>query len=278
MVDIHRAPIRRIGQHKEKRSFKKIAVAIFLIVFLGGVLWATHTKSFLIQSVYLSGTKTIDPSTLKTITEDALDGSYVWLFPKRNVFLYPKKNILKLLLSSEPRIESVTVKANLQNLTQLEVVITERDSNLVWCALANECSLLDEDGVIYTMVPIDTDMERLFVIVKEDEKLQPIGTKVVEPKILAPLFTIKNALDKDVALTKGILLPDGDYALVSIEGTKIFFNKNDNLEIVIDNIFTLFRSDIIKGDGTGTILEWLSGIEYIDTRFGKKIFYKERPQ
>ena len=276
MVRIHRGFRQGNNPKLERQKKYKTYFGIFIgFLFVWGIMWVFHTPRFSIQEISVVGIEAIPQEVIEDLVRNELTSSYAVIFPKRNVFIYPKQNLLALLAETEPRIESVTARAPLGELTHLTINIKERNSNLLWCLPDNECLSLDEDGVIYAPYT-STTTNNFFVVKKEGAQKMPLGSRVVFPDELSPIFIIKDALEKDSQFIEALILKEGDYSLVTKDNTKILFNKEDDLDIVADNLYTLFRSEVVRAHGTSSVSEWLSGIEYIDARFGKKIFYKER--
>jgi len=273
MSRIHRFSKRNEVLNGKKRTIKRIVFIIFIIFIVIGLIWVFHRPSLSIQTISVVGIETIDAEKIKDFTKEKISGSYLWIFPKKSIFLYPKDSITALLVDLEPKIEEIEVKIPLENSTNLNVSIQERNSNLLWCS--NEwCARLDEDGTIFEEAL--TNVNDFFVIRNDKEPKKNLGSIVTTPDILHPIFILKSTLKKDVEFKEAIILSEGDYSLMTKEGAEIRFNKEDNLSVTADNLYTLFRSDVVS-DGVGRSLSvWLSGVEYIDARFGKKIFYKER--
>ncbi|MAZ40833.1 hypothetical protein CL654_01845 [bacterium] len=273
MAGIHRSFRRNDPKASQRKKIFKILGGLLVVLVFGGIVWVTHLPSLSIQTVSVSGAEKINPQSIEETIEEELSSSYIGIFPKKNYFIYPKQNLLALLIEQEPYIESISISAPLRTPTSLEVSLIERNSNLVWCTNTG-CNRLDEDGTIFGSVGTSTN--EYFIVKKDGAVSKPLGEKVAMPETLLPLFTIRDSLKKDIAFKEGHIRSDNDYALITEVGTEVLFNGGDDLNVVADNLFTLFRSDVVKQNGTGTVAQWMEGIDYIDARFGKKIFYKEK--
>lgn len=273
MLRIHRSSKRHDVRIGKEKSLKKILFTLVALLVVGGIIWVLHRPSLSIQTVSVVGGQTINVEKIEDIVEGEIEGSYIGVFPKRSVFLYPKQEILSLLVAREPKIEHVSIRAPFGDFTTLYVMLEERNSNLLWCARL-WCARLDEDGTLFEEAPSAT--EDFFVIRDDRAPRQGLGSVATTQEVLKPIFIMKSSLKRDLVLQEALILPEGDYSLITEEGTEIRFNKDDDLSVVADNLFTLFRSNVIEGNATSSLSDWLVGVEYIDARFGKKIFYKER--
>jgi len=117
----------------------------------GALVWLAHAPFMRITAVQVSGESTIDPQDISNATLADLSGSYLYLFPKNNVFLYPKLATEAHLMQQMPTLAKVSVNA--KDFHTLSISVTERSRKALWCgpsvASASACFWLDQGGVAY---------------------------------------------------------------------------------------------------------------------------------
>ena len=171
---------------------------------------------------------------------------------------------------------------------KLSVEIEERKPEAIWCLsstsdliatstapTADSCAFVDEKGFIFGSAPLfsGTIFLKFF-----DERGQStstgvilgkpagIGKEMISDAEFQKLRAFKDLLVKnDINIVKIILRDEGIYEVYSREGWYILLNaKNEpnpsfnNLKLVLDT----------------QIKEKRQKLEYIDLRFGKKVFFK----
>ena len=138
-----------------KKKTKKISTTwqlvygiIALIVVAGlayGVWYVTRLPMFTIASVEVSGGETITHEVIHERVEEALEGSYAFVIPKRFVYFYPHEEIAEAV-RQVPRIKDVAVTA--ENRTTLSVTFDEYIPHALWCESleAHVCTFITDEG------------------------------------------------------------------------------------------------------------------------------------
>ena len=62
-----------------------------------------------ISSIRTEGVLVSDEDTIRLIAERSIDGMYLFLFPRANLVLFPKNDIVQKTLKSDLRIKNVSV-------------------------------------------------------------------------------------------------------------------------------------------------------------------------
>jgi len=151
----------------------------------------------------------------------------------------------------------------------------------LWCGkkinIYEKCYFLDEDGYIYTEAPTFSGSV-FFRNYGNIEGIKQIGVNFLDSKKFKEIsFFIKSIKDVNLNPVSFFAGDNGDYEIYlgnnlknyNFYGGKIIFNRDDDMGEVFDNLITILNEKIlIKELGNNTQLD------YIDLRFGKKIFYK----
>lgn len=300
-----------LKKKRKKITTKYSLLFLTLLVLTGFLSYGAHRKEVRISEVVLTGGILV---TEKDISEESLNlisGSFFWLFPRNNSFLYSKKYLEENLMSKFRRIETINI--SLEGLNKMVVDITERKPIAVWCdklpgskkvkigsgvagvTLATttiqsenepiqeeltskdsnpKCYFIDLHSTIFAEAP-DFSGDAYFKYYGLVESANPIGQKFIAS---STQFTkINNFIDsvKKLKLKPLYLRVKGEdeFALVIHGGGEIFFDSKKSLSLAFDNLETLLSSSELSFG-----IRESPSIDYIDLRYGNKLFYKLRTQ
>ena len=262
----------KLARRKRTLFLFKIAGLLFFIgALFVGIIYAFNRPELLISNVIVSGTSSLGAPELKQFVEDKIAGKYVYLIPRANVLLYPKQMLEKELLSKFKPIREVTINRGVWG--TLLVSIDEREPNALWCGenrlegVIPECYFLDEDGFIYMKAPVFS--ENVYMrFYGPLENGYPLGQFFLEPSIYGSLGLFVISLkDEGIPVADFSVRDDHDFEVHLGSGIQVLFARNQELSTVLNNMRSVFASDEFKNTN-------LSTVDYIDLRFGNKVFYK----
>ena len=94
-------------QEKRHRLFrlKMIASVFSVLAILSGSIYILRLPSLQIQGVEVEGKYPDLNDRIHAEMTQALSGNYVWLIPKKNIFVYPKGVMKNILATHFPEIE-----------------------------------------------------------------------------------------------------------------------------------------------------------------------------
>jgi cell division septal protein FtsQ len=125
-----------LRRKKQILIWKTIGIIVFVVVIVGAVSFLANSKYITIQNVNIQGNVVVGMKEIADIVEKENGGSFLAIFPKKNILLYPKSSIKKDILTAYPRVESVTI--GLSGLTNLNITIKEREPFALWCRTPEE--------------------------------------------------------------------------------------------------------------------------------------------
>lgn len=253
---------------KKKRFFLKILFlfVLFLIVCACAV-WSLYIPKFRIQNISVAGAEILSVEKIITNISDSLKGKYVFIIPKNHILVASKKEIIENLLNSFPRIKDVSLEKDFPN--SLSIKIKERKSEALLCAEDSplgECAYVDEDGFVFEKAPYFSGEIFLKFFDERD-----VGNLVSDRQLLPEeqfkgLVDFKNYLFKEnIKILIINLKEDGIYELQTGESWVILLNERNNFRIAFENLKTALDFSIKENQ---------KKLEYIDLRFGNKVFYK----
>ncbi len=270
-------PTPRIKKRRRIAKIKALAEHVGIVfsgtVFvLAGIVFVARLDEVTIQKVSVEGERAIDPSEVVQLTGEVLSGSYVFL-PKRNILIYPEKALKSYLEYHLPRIESVEIKR--KDLNSLRISIVERELVALWCGEepggTDFCYFVDEEGFVYSPSPFSSG-DVLFRYYGGDvNPRSPLRSHFAQPDWLYELKEFTYYLEELNLTAKGIHLKEDDFEVLLMNDSRLHLTRDGSMEEAFTRLRSLFRgsehSFIVDGDPT---------FDYIDLRFGNRVFYKKK--
>ncbi|MCR4306421.1 MAG: hypothetical protein NUV42_00465 [Candidatus Yonathbacteria bacterium] len=271
-----RRDILKSSRHKkllEKRKVFAVWGAAMIAVFfmLTGVLaWLSGNEKVVIAEIEARGNSVVPGEEIVSMVQREIAGKYLGLFHKNNSFLYPQSAILERILSEQKRISDVNIY--LDNLALLVVSVTERKPAYLWCG--NEyseeenkeaCFFMDSDGYIFAEAPyFSGDVFFEWYGPTEEKNGNPIGDRFLPYIEFKKLVSFREAISAlGLKTTHMTAKTDGDYALSLKDSGSILFNSDQEFDALLGNL-----------DSAISALASYKNLEYVDLRFGNKIFYR----
>jgi len=248
------------------------AVAVLSVILLAQISMLPYTR---IDFVTFTGIESVDRGDALDVVREAISGRYLFLFLKRNILLYPRGAIERALLEEFPRIKSVD--ADIFGFKEIQINITERESTGIVCIEDKSCHYIDELGFIFADAPVFS-ATRDFIFREEDRKRFLISSYFVPTRVFIEVLSLRDALvGLDLSImelrTSGRKTEDfaRHFTFTLDEGTELIFSVNpEEFEIEIQNLQAILASTEFEEESEGDI----GNIEYIDLRFGNKVFYR----
>lgn len=284
MIRISSSGIRQ-KRRKRLRIGIGIVFAILVLLFLL-CLWLANTSWLKITHVSVSGENVIPQTSIEEVVRDGIAGNYFGLFSKANVFLYPKQKIKDTLQTLYPTLGNADVRA--LDFHTISVTVAERTPHALWCpstsvgaggqgtsTILNGCILLDKSGLAYAHAPEysghvyqkyigalpEGPLPRQFLTPENFHSLSAL-VETFSKKIAPDILTSINVDDNNDVHLKTSGLPAGQAGEYEI----LFALGDDGGDI--------FQHFTLTLTVTPFTAHALSDFEYIDLRFGDKVYYK----
>lgn len=256
-----------------KYIFVLFVILILIIIFLS--LISKYSK-INISNVEVTLDSVLPKDKIEKEIEKTLSGNYFFIFSKKNIFIFPKDKIISDLKNSFPRILDVDIYSS--NLDSIQVDISAKKPNSLWCdsvpvnssSGVSNCYFLDENGFVfskapdfsgsayfkyYGILPYEAPIGKYFLDDREKFKELNILFDTAKKLSISPLYIeAKSQVSFEMFLSGG---------------ARILFDSKESIKITAERLSVLINTDdILKKEGG--ILK----VDYIDMRFGDKIFYK----
>lgn len=256
-----------LEQRRRRRTFIFSIVLSVLMVLSVLVFFVFRAKSLFITEIKVSGNKIVDASKIEEVVFPILNENSLKVFPKKNRLIYPKELIESKIKKEIGRVESLTL--NVEKHTLL-IDITERGSYALWCQKEeDDCYFIDSAGFIFSKSP---DFSEGIYLIYEGivTDTEPLGKQFLDESMLQTTDEISRLLSSAnlyVEKIKVNTLRDTEFITESGLSLKLDLTKSATTTKQI--LTTLFASKEFKENTKG-----LTALDYIDARFGSKVFFK----
>lgn len=263
---------------RRKKFFLKAGLILLGILFLtGGIVSFFYVPRFRINEIAVGGANAADESELKTEIENILKRKILKFLPADNIFLLPKTKIAAFLLQSFPILKKADIERSF--FQKISVSVEERKPAALLCfdsaatstdLTSGPCLFMDENGILFQEAPSFSG--EIFVKFIDERQATSssenlaIGRETIpEPELRKLLSFEKSLAGQAMAVSKIILKDGGEYEVYLKEGWYIKLNNKNEADLSFGNLQLVLEE---------TIKEKRSNLEYIDLRFGNKVFFK----
>lgn len=283
--------------HARRALLNKNRILVLLFLILAGFLWwglyiLLHLSAVQITSIEISGTEALSENIIQSRFESLIAGDRWHLVPRRNIFFISTASLENKLKQSIPTIAEVHIKKKFPR--ALDVVIRERELWAIYCAGKyaveivststlvaassaesdfSNCYMLDRDGILYQPAP--SVEGSLLLQVRSDEFPSSddlLGAKSLDPGLIANLALLAGearAVLGFVAVTFELHKNSPkDVWLEAPEHFRIVLTRDSDYREALGTVKTVLDNQIRDRRNI---------LEYIDARFGTRVYYKLRP-
>jgi hypothetical protein len=245
-------------------------IVFFLCIagVIAAVWYGTRLSLFTITTVTIEGGETIDHAVVHDTVIEILNGTYARIIPHTFTYLYPQAKIVEAL-SNIPRMHTVTVIRD--GMHTIKISFTEYHPFALWCDTyegTQSCYFIDETGYAFAQAP---DLHGGVFVRHILERSEPFTERsVFDANELHAFHTLLDRVNKELSLriTDIVYTRDGDAVLYIHGGGRLMMARSMDFDLVFRNLVSTLNTDEFKHLAPGTF-------DYIDLRFGNKIFVKE---
>lgn len=256
---------------QKKKKVKKIKAylwIILLVVILAGIVYLIRMPYVQISDVKVTGNTFVSTQEIQDKTHAILNTNILGFIPKTNIFFFNKKE-LEESLKQNPAVVSVSTKKSF--FKTLNITITEQEKEMVYCSSVEhtDCLYINKTGFIYAKLT-DFIIPEQEVIIYDERGPRKIQDTILDENLYIDVVTfIKSATRNDVKIGEVYIKPDGIIEFVTRDHARIITSIYDDYEKDFANLIALFEKSVLNKDQ-------LSQVDYIDMRFGNKVFYKNK--
>ena len=262
---------RRVIDPSKIMLLKQLAIGLGLFTILGfliSILWYGTRVSFLtITDVTVEGGETIPHDVVEKIVRSTLAGTYLGIIPRQFAWWYPQAEITSNI-SQISRMKNPVVDR--EGGRTLAVRFSEYEPYALWCSdrTFGECVFIDSTGYAFGQAPKLSG--GAFLRYRTLGKDMKVGTSMAEPSELKTMETFVSLVESNLpfAITQIETDTAGDVFYIVSGGGEFKATLKDDAQKVFDNLRTIVGAKEFSDLRPGTF-------QYIDLRFGNKVFVNE---
>lgn len=253
----------RIAKRQKAKKYISLFLKISLpVVFVAGFVFLLRADFLQVKNFEVLGIETLQPEDVKNTAKNFTSGARFFLVPRSNIFLLNKDKLAAALLANFSRLEKVAV--NKQFLSKsIKLSLTERKVDFLWCSMQDECFFMDKSGLIFEKAE-NIDNKIIFRgVLEENPLMRNLATLEKMQNYLRLIEVLRNA-GLEIS---SINIESSDRAIAKTKiGDIIFHPEEADLSLAGENAILLINE--IRNKNPSALFQ------YIDARFGNKIFYK----
>jgi hypothetical protein len=257
-----KASSRIARRSKAKKVFGLILKVGLPVAFLVGLIFLLRADFLQVKSFEVSGTADIPVESIKNTASGFISGNNFFVIPKSNILFLNKGELAAAIMSQFGRMEKVDI--NKQFLSErVDLNISERKGDFLWCSLQDECFFMTKDGLVFEKTENKEDKVIFRGILTSNPLMKNFATPAKMQNYLKLIEVLKGAGFE----VGSINIESNDRAVTKSNVGDIIFNPEEtDLSLVAQNVILLIND--VKGKNPS------AEFNYIDARFGNKIFYK----
>jgi len=281
MADVRRELLEKSRrQAKRRQRLWLMLFVILLISILVGTVFFLRWEEIRISTISVSGNKVVKTEDLDGYIKTQISGMWFWVIPKNNSLFINKLSLGQGVRQQFPDISKLEIKR--VGFNKLDLKVYERSPKFLWCQSGEieKCFYVDETGFIFAEAPNFSGniLFKIYGLLSQG----PVGSRPIARssfvglvKIIDTLPDLFRASGLDVAQSEKLLIDKYGDCRVTVIGLssgndwQFIFHYQQDLSELASNLNTIFNSSEFKADKAS-----LGSLDYIDLRFGKKVFYK----
>jgi len=256
-----------------------LGVLAALCLVYWGIYVFLHLEYFRVTEIAVSGTEAIPADDIKNYLAGEIAGARWNILPKDNILFYSTDKAGEKLEDKFPAIKTAVVEKHMPG--GISASISERKLEAIYCKsasdnatstsgrlLVGQCFFMDGEGIIFSSAP-KVEGTLILAIISDDPAGVSLGRQVMEPEELLNLEKLATTFSEfaRIAVNSFELRKNApeDVWAISSAGYFIIVSRADDYEKVAGIVKTVIDSEV-KGR--------ISQLDYIDARFGNKVFVK----
>jgi cell division septal protein FtsQ len=262
----NRARFSRTVKKKNKNLFKVVSIFILFTIFVGLIGYLLRLPSIQVSQINISGASSIASDDIKNALLELTSGNKILVVPRSNTFLLSEKDLENRLMEEFQAIESIKINTKGRNTLLVEII--ERVPRALWCRREDkgDCFFIDNSGLIFEPIKTQDDLvDKIYFYT--DIEGDVLGKYIASKQEISNFWSAIEFLAENAVSVQSIELVSKDKVNIQTDIGRIVLNplEEDILDI-LENVLLLVLKEREKKEN--------AVFEYLDARFGNKIFYK----
>lgn len=278
--------LKELKRRRRRAVWGKVLILFFgFSAVFGSFAYLSQLARLNINTIEVTGNKIVDNESIISIVKENTAGEYLWFLPKTNILYYPQNDIESALRVKFKRLKEIdlSIKSN----QTLAVTVTEYEPSYTWCGLVapglnsnidQKCYFMDSEGYIFDEAPyFSGGVYFKFYGLDENINIEnPVGVYFLKDKFVEILKFKTRIEELGMKPTALSVNREGDTSFFlyskSAAAPEIIFKIDSDLDIVAENLQTALSTEPLKSK----FKNYYSSLQYIDLRFGNKVYNKFR--
>ncbi|MDO8552631.1 MAG: hypothetical protein Q7S01_03845 [bacterium] len=259
---------RRTSLRVRRRKLQALLVLAFVVAAVGasyGISELSYLSRYSIREVKVKGTENVSPRLVQAYVETKLNNGTRPIISRDNIFLYPKADIAQSIQNYFPRILSADISRESLLAQAITVSVTERKLFALWCSEKELCFEMDDTGFIFAESSTTTSG----IVFKGGlaTSSAPIGQTFFPGHFSNILAFLSRLKDSGFSVVGVAIENEQDFMLTLSKGFDVRSTIEQDANTIVRNLQTVLMSQSLSREDK---------IEYIDLRFGNRVYYKNR--
>ena len=279
-----RPPRERRSQLKEKRrrlrAIVTAAVCVCALLSAYAIHAASYVSRFTFQHISVSGSTSQSPAEIQQFVEKKLEESSKGYISGRNIFVYDSAPLEKEIAENFPKVKAAHVTRDTSLGNGLLVTLEERSMFARWCAHMTDsmCYLLDSNGVVFASAePVSASSSPATYVFSGSLSTTsvsvsnpPYGEVFAQGHFVGIIALLRILQQSGLNPLGAKLESETDFSVPLAEGYYVKASYGEDPAILVKNLALILSADAIQGK--------ISQLEYVDLRFGNRVYYKFKGQ
>jgi cell division septal protein FtsQ len=253
----------RIAKRSKLKKISSLSLKIGApIAVIIGMIFLLRADFLQVRNLAVLGADTVPQGNIKTAIQNYISGNKFFVIPKSDIFFINKNGLATALLAQFPRLQSVEINKQFFD-KGLEIAVAERSADFLWCSVSSQCYFMNKSGLVFEKSNNNSDKIIFTGVLSGNPIMKNFVSGVEMQNYIKLIEVFANAHFQITSIN----VEAGDKTVVKINAGDIIFNPEDgDLTSAAQNAILLINQIIGKAPS--------AKFNYIDTRFGNKMFYK----
>jgi hypothetical protein len=270
-------PLFERREYSRPRNIRRLAVMGLIMAALAGWIWFLAFSGFFsVTRVDIKGNARVATWEIEDAVKDIMKGRRWWLAPNDNLMFLSEDDLSAQLID---RFVLASAEVTKKPPRTISITVAERVSSIMMSSPDGSHTVLDLDGTaIRVFRPGEsTDVAALgtqghLIVNEKDEKIA-LRERVLSKEVVETVVAARNAMQEvwndTPAFAEARIEGKGSQTvkIVTSEGWTIYVDAKQPLKEQLANAKAIIESKVGQDRPK---------LEYIDVRFGEKIFYRMR--
>ncbi len=243
-------------------------IILYLILFY---------PKFQIKNIEISGNEKVKSEDIQNTASENLNKKIltfkIFNIESHSIFITDANNLLKSLLNTFPKIENVNIQKKFPN--SIILTIKERQPFAIFCQNADNCFLIDKNGIIFEQLSRDlrsldatqSTSKDMMVITKEQIDANTFtGKDVIDKNIMDIIDKVERNLKNNFQIDIKEVLVANPLVFKTSENWQIYFEATQDIDPQIIKMNALLKNEITKDDR--------KKLQYIYLQYKDRAYYK----